>query len=65
MTDENKGKRCKCCLGLGIIVLVLGVLSGAMGNSGFGLIQILAVVVGVAIILCGVKGTKFCKCCNK
>ena len=46
-------------------ILVLGVLFGVMGNGGFGLLQILAVVVGVAIILCGAKGTKSCKCCNK
>ena len=65
MTEENKEKKCKCCLGFGIIVLILGVLFGVMGGSGFGIPHILAVVVGAGIILCGLKGNNFCKCCNK
>ncbi|MCK5180495.1 MAG: hypothetical protein KAR32_13275 [Candidatus Omnitrophica bacterium] len=62
MTEENKKKKCNCCLGFGLVVFISGVLSGFLGGGGFGLPHILAVVVGVALILCGKNGTKFCKC---
>ena len=64
MTEETKGKKCKCCLGLGAIVLVLGVVLGVMSSTGFGLIHILAIIVGVGVVVCGLKGSKFCKCCG-
>lgn len=62
MTEENKEKKCNCSLFIGIIVLVLGLLTGIMGEAGFGLIQILAIIVGIILILSGLKGSKFCKC---
>lgn len=68
MTDENKGNKCNCCLILGIIILALGLLADVIGlgqSQMFGPKQILAVIVGVALIFCGLKGTKFCKCCKK
>ena len=65
MTEENKEKQCKCCLGLGALVLIVGVILGLLGSNGFSLVPILAIVVGAAIMLCGIKGNKFCKCCNK
>ena len=61
MADETK-KKCNCCLFIGIIVFALGLLTGFMGDSGFGLTQALAVIVGIALILFGLKQTHFCKC---
>ena len=61
MSEENKEKKCNCSLLIGIIVLALGLISGIMG-AGFGLMPILAIVVGVILILCGLKGSKFCRC---
>ncbi|MCK5013535.1 MAG: hypothetical protein KAS66_06920 [Candidatus Omnitrophica bacterium] len=61
MTDENKKQKCNCCLFIGIIVLALGLLTGIMGEAVFGLIQILAIIVGIILILSGIKGSKFCK----
>lgn len=63
MTEEKK--KCNCCLLIGIIVLGLGIVSGMTGEGSFGLMQILAIIAGLAMILCGLKGSKFCKCCNK
>jgi multisubunit Na+/H+ antiporter MnhB subunit len=65
MTEENKKEKCKCCLGLGIIVLIVGVILGVTGSAGFGLPQGLAIGVGIILILLGIKKTKMCKCCNK
>ena len=62
MTDENKEKKCKCSLFLGVVVLAVGVITGIMGE--FQLMQILAVVVGAGLILIGLKGSNHCKCCK-
>jgi len=67
MTEENKGKRCNCCLILGVVILALGILADVIGlgkSDIFGPKQIAAVIVGAALILFALKGSKFCKCCK-
>ena len=65
MTDETKKETCKCCLGLGVVVLVAGIVFGVINENGLGLVHIAAIVVGFVMILAGLKKTKMCKCCNK
>ncbi len=65
MIDKNKGKRYKCCLGLGIIFLGLGLLFGFIGSEGFGLPRILAIDFGVVLLWVGLKKSSLCKCYNK
>ncbi|MBN1870322.1 MAG: hypothetical protein JW847_07105 [Candidatus Omnitrophica bacterium] len=65
MTEENKKKKCNCCLILGIVILALGLLADVIGLGEvdiFGWKQILAVVIGAALVLCGTKESRFCKC---
>jgi hypothetical protein len=67
MTEEKKGKLCKCCVFLGIIVLAVGLLADVigLGQGGIGPKNIAAIVVGVALIVYGLKGCKIYKCCSK
>lgn len=68
MAEEKKEKKCNCLLVLGIIILALGLLAdvlGIGGGDGFGIKQILVVVVGAVLTMVGLKTSKFCKCCKK
>ncbi|HQP10177.1 MAG TPA: hypothetical protein PKV41_02195 [Candidatus Omnitrophota bacterium] len=65
MTEENKKEKCKCCLGLGIIILILGIVFGVTGSGGFGVLHAFAIAVGAVLIAWGMKKTSACKCCAK
>jgi len=62
MTEEKK--RGKCCSILGVVLIILGLLADVIGIGnmpGFGYKQIIIVVLGVVLIVCGAK-TEKCLC---
>ncbi len=68
MTEEKKGKKCICCAVVGIVLIVLGLFADNLGigsSAGYGYKQILVIILGVILLVCGTipcKFDKFCKC---
>ncbi len=69
MGEEKKGNVCMCVVVAGIILLAIGLLADVIGlgkDPGFGPQQTAVIVVGVVILVLGLKfGSKMCLCKRK
>ena len=67
--SEEKGKVCNCVLIAGIILIAIGLLADVIGlgkDPGFGPQQTSVLVLGVVILVLGLKfGSKICLCKRK
>lgn len=67
--DEKKSNVCKCVVVVGIILLAIGLLADVIGlgkDPGFGPQQTAVIVVGLVILVLGLKfGSKICLCKKK
>ena len=67
--SEEKGNVCKCVIVAGIILIAIGLLADVIGlgkDPGFGPQQTSVLVLGVIILVLGLKfGPKICLCKKK
>ena len=69
MGDEKKGSKCICVAVVGIILIAIGLLADLIGigkDPGFGPQQTSVLVVGIVVLIAGLKaGSKLCLCKRK
>lgn len=67
--SEKKGSTCICITIVGIILIAIGLLADVIGlgkDPGFGPQQISVILLGVVVLVVGLKfGSKFCVCKKK